>query len=162
MRLSPRAQEVPTRVCRAMVSSATLTIVVSSMTRSRRAARQPSVGVAAGSCQIPPACEAPSALGSTRMKVAVSPDRLFEEAVALWHERGLTRPWNDPNVDLLRAMKGSSSTLLAARDDEDALLGAAMVGHDGHRGWVYYLAVRPSEQRQGIGRTFMQACEEWI
>ncbi len=37
-----------------------------------------------------------------------------------------------------------------------------MVGYDGHRGWVYYLAVAESEQRRGIGRRMMRACEEWL
>jgi ribosomal protein S18 acetylase RimI-like enzyme len=37
-----------------------------------------------------------------------------------------------------------------------------MVGHDGHRGWVYYLAVQPVSQRQGIGRALMAACERWV
>ncbi len=37
-----------------------------------------------------------------------------------------------------------------------------MVGHDGHRGWVYYLAVTPAEQRRGLGRRLMQGCEEWV
>jgi len=45
---------------------------------------------------------------------------------------------------------------------QDALLGTAMVGHDGHRGWVYYLAVAPREQRRGLGRRLMQACEQWV
>ncbi len=37
-----------------------------------------------------------------------------------------------------------------------------MVGHDGHRGWVYYLAVQSTEQRKGLGRQLMRACEEWV
>lgn len=37
-----------------------------------------------------------------------------------------------------------------------------MVGHDGHRGWVYYVAVAPSVQRRGLGRQMMRACEEWL
>jgi ribosomal protein S18 acetylase RimI-like enzyme len=37
-----------------------------------------------------------------------------------------------------------------------------MVGFDGHRGWVYYLAVAPSHQRQGIGRMLMVAAEDWL
>ena len=36
------------------------------------------------------------------------------EAVALWHETGLTRPWNDPEQDLRRALAGPASTVLAA------------------------------------------------
>ena len=37
-----------------------------------------------------------------------------------------------------------------------------MVGHDGHRGWVYYLAVTPARRREGHGRVLMAACEEWL
>jgi ribosomal protein S18 acetylase RimI-like enzyme len=37
-----------------------------------------------------------------------------------------------------------------------------MVGHDGHRGWVYYLAVRPDERLRGLGRQLMQASERWL
>ncbi len=46
--------------------------------------------------------------------------------------------------------------------EQAALLAAAMVGHDGHRGWVYYLAVAPEVQRQGLGRRMVRACEEWV
>jgi ribosomal protein S18 acetylase RimI-like enzyme len=59
-------------------------------------------------------------------------------------------------------MAGSTSTVLAALDDAGWLLATAMVGHDGHRGWVYYLAVQPSHQRQGIAREVMAACEAWV
>jgi ribosomal protein S18 acetylase RimI-like enzyme len=85
-----------------------------------------------------------------------------DDAVALWHATGLTRPWNDPLADLRRAMAGPTSTVLAACDDDDALLGTAMVGHDGHRGWVYYLAVRPELRRRGLGRQLMEASERWL
>jgi hypothetical protein len=37
-----------------------------------------------------------------------------------------------------------------------------MVGHDGHRGWVYYLAVRPGRRGRGHGRAMMRACETWL
>lgn len=96
------------------------------------------------------------------MKIDPLPEALFPDAVALWHLAGLTRPWNDADADLRRAMGGSTSTVLAAVDDAGALLGTAMVGHDGHRGWVYYLAVRPSDQRTGLGRALMGACESWV
>jgi ribosomal protein S18 acetylase RimI-like enzyme len=92
----------------------------------------------------------------------VLPASLRTDAVALWHATGLTRPWNDPDEDLARALDGTASTVLAARDNDGRLLGTAMVGHDGHRGWVYYLAVHSDAQRRGIGRALMQACEEWV
>ncbi len=37
-----------------------------------------------------------------------------------------------------------------------------MVGHDGHRGWVYYLAVDPTVRRQVLGRALMAAAESWV
>lgn len=88
------------------------------------------------------------------------PEHLYGAAVALWQQTGLSRSWNDRDADLRRAMTGTSSTVLAAVE-QNALLGTAMVGHDGHRGWVYYLAVTPTNQRQGLGRRLMQACEQW-
>jgi ribosomal protein S18 acetylase RimI-like enzyme len=83
------------------------------------------------------------------------------DAIALWHEVGLTRPWNDPSADLERALAGSSSAVLAGIRD-GRLIATAMVGHDGHRGWVYYLAVTPDARRAGCGRDMMRACEAWL
>lgn len=90
------------------------------------------------------------------------PEELFSEVVDLWRVTGLTRPWNDPNEDLRRAIEGPASTVLVAQSDSGALLGTAMVGHDGHRGWVYYVAVRPVWQGRGIGRLLMASCEAWL
>ncbi|WP_114906280.1 GNAT family acetyltransferase [Ornithinimicrobium murale] len=84
-----------------------------------------------------------------------------DRAVALWEECGLTRPWNDPRADLFRALSGETSTVLAAAE-AGQLVGTAMVGHDGHRGWVYYLAVSPEHRRSGVGRGLMTACERWL
>ena len=74
---------------------------------------------------------------------------------------GLTRPWNDPRDDARRALYGATSTILAGFD-AGALIATAMVGHDGHRGWVYYVAVRADMQGRGYGREIMLACEAWL
>jgi ribosomal protein S18 acetylase RimI-like enzyme len=84
-----------------------------------------------------------------------------DAAIALWHAAGLTRPWNDPRSDLERALAGPSSTVLVARpDDGSGLLGTVMVGHDGHRGWMYYLAA--AERGRGVGRALVAAAETWL
>jgi ribosomal protein S18 acetylase RimI-like enzyme len=88
----------------------------------------------------------------------------IDDAVAatdLWAETGLTRPWNDPTADFLRAIEGPSSAVLGAKKD-GALLGSVMVGSDGHRGWVYYLSVRTAHQNGGLGSELMRAAEEWL
>ncbi len=81
--------------------------------------------------------------------------------IALWQACGLTRPWNDPQADFDRASRADHAAILLARID-DAIVGSIMVGHDGHRGWVYYLAVMPDRQRHGIGRALMAAAEAWL
>ncbi len=81
-------------------------------------------------------------------------------AAALWAAAGLTRPWNDPVADAHRALAGPTSTILAARID-GALIGTVMTGHDGHRGWVYYLAVAETARRTGVARQLMTAAETW-
>jgi hypothetical protein len=88
------------------------------------------------------------------------PDHLHDDAVALWEACGLTRPWNDAAADLRRALQGPASTVLAHLRDGQ-LVGTAMVGHDGHRGWLYHLAVREDCRGQGLGRALVRACETW-
>lgn len=83
------------------------------------------------------------------------------EVVALWQAAGLTRPWNDPTADFDRAVSGATSTILLLRAG-DTLLGTAMVGEDGHRGWVYYLAVDQAARGRGHGRALMGAAESWL
>ena len=84
-----------------------------------------------------------------------------DAAVALWEACGLTRPWNDPRADIALALGKPSSTVLAGRVD-GKLVATAMAGSDGHRGWVYYLAVDPAVQRSGYGAAMMQAAADWL
>ncbi len=81
--------------------------------------------------------------------------------VTLWERCGLTRPWNDPVADIALARKGPNSTILLGREDEK-IVASAMVGHEGHRGWVYYVAVDPDRRGQGLGRAIMNAAEDWL
>lgn len=82
-------------------------------------------------------------------------------AVVLWEHAGLVRPWNPPGMDLQRALDGPTSTVLGAFDDEH-LAGTVMVGHDGHRGWIYYLAVEERHRGRGLGRELMASAETWL
>jgi ribosomal protein S18 acetylase RimI-like enzyme len=81
--------------------------------------------------------------------------------VRLWERCGLTRPWNDPRADIAQAMRGRESTILVARCD-GAVAASVMVGHDGHRGWFYYLAVDPALRGQGLGRRMVAEAETWL
>jgi ribosomal protein S18 acetylase RimI-like enzyme len=84
-----------------------------------------------------------------------------EAATHLWGAAGLTRPWNEPADDFDRAVGGPTSTILGALDGGE-LVATVMAGHDGHRGWVYYLAVEPGSRRRGLGRRLMEEAEHWL
>ena len=88
-------------------------------------------------------------------------DADVEKVVALWQRCGLTRPWNDPLADIALARRRDNSTVLVGREGE-AIVATVMVGHDGHRGWVYYVAVDPDSQKRGFGRIIMAAAEDWL
>jgi ribosomal protein S18 acetylase RimI-like enzyme len=84
-----------------------------------------------------------------------------DAVVALWHAAELTRPWNDPFADFDRALAGHTSTVLVGIDG-NALVAVAMVGDDGHRGWIYYVAVPADRRGTGLGVAIVHAAEEWL
>jgi ribosomal protein S18 acetylase RimI-like enzyme len=83
-----------------------------------------------------------------------------ETVIALWSRCGLTRPWNAPEADVALAETTETATILVARAG-GRILGAAMTGHDGHRGALYYLGVDPDQRRGGVGRALVRAAEDW-
>ena len=83
------------------------------------------------------------------------------EVVALWQRCGSTRAWNDPAGDIALARKETNATVLLGRND-GALVASVLVGHDGHRGWVYYVTVDPDHRFRGYGRVIMTAAENWL
>lgn len=84
-----------------------------------------------------------------------------DAAVGVWDICQLTRPWNDPLADFDRALVHDTSTILLAEDD-GSVVGTAMAGFDGHRGWIYYLGVVPERQRRGIARALLDAACDWL
>jgi ribosomal protein S18 acetylase RimI-like enzyme len=81
--------------------------------------------------------------------------------IELWRRCGLTRDWNDPAGDIALARRETNSTVLLGQSD-GALVASVLVGHDGHRGWVYYVAVDPDSRNRGYGRAIMAAAEHWL
>lgn len=83
------------------------------------------------------------------------------EIIKLWEKTSLTRPWNNSEEDIKRALATPTSTLLVM-EDKSQVIGSVMTGYDGHRGWIYYLAVKPECQKQGYGKQLVQAAEDWL
>lgn len=88
-------------------------------------------------------------------------DHEIDKVVELWTRCGLTRPWNDAVKDIAFARGKPHSEVLAARLD-GVLAASVMVGHDGHRGIVYYVSVAPELRGRGYGRQVMEAAEAWL
>ena len=81
--------------------------------------------------------------------------------IALWQVCGLTRPWNDPHADIARKLTEQPELFLVGTVG-DELVATAMVGFDGHRGWVYYLAVSPQHRRHSYGRSLIREAERLL
>ena len=97
----------------------------------------------------------------SELAIAAITDADVETVIALWQRCGLTRPWNDPAADIAFARRGDHATILIGRV-ASTIAASAMVGHDGHRGWVYYLAVDPDLRGKDFGRAMMAAAEDWL
>jgi GNAT superfamily N-acetyltransferase len=81
--------------------------------------------------------------------------------IALWHACNLVTEYNDPADDIGFARGKPNSEVLVGRL-EGALVASVMVGHDGHRGWLYYVAVDPSVQKGGFGAQIVRGGEDWL
>ena len=82
------------------------------------------------------------------------------QVIALWNEVfAYPEPHNDPAESIRRKLAVKDDLFLVAVEDSK-VLGTAMGGYDGHRGWVYSLAVDPEHRRKGIGTALMRSLEE--
>ena len=93
--------------------------------------------------------------------------RAAEEAdevavVALWRASDLVVPENDPVYDFHHARNGPCSEILVGEDEGGRIVGVAMVGHDGHRGYIHLVASDPSARGSGFGKRMVEAAEAWI
>ena len=95
------------------------------------------------------------------MKVRAYNKNDKEEIISLWNECGLVVPQNDPAKDIERKLNVDPDLFLVGVT-ENGIVASVMGGYEGHRGWINYLAVKPSEQRKGYGQMIMQSVETLI
>ncbi len=80
----------------------------------------------------------------------------FQDAVVdLWRECDLVVPQNDP-VEDIKKKTSFQPELFFVGLLEGKVVGSVMVGYEGHRGWINYMAVSPEYQRKGYGRKLVQ------
>jgi ribosomal protein S18 acetylase RimI-like enzyme len=82
--------------------------------------------------------------------------------IDLWRRSDLVRPWNDPESDIRLCLESGHGSVFLREAENGAPVAATMVGHDGHRGWIYYLAVEPMERRAGHARALISFAERWL
>ncbi len=85
-----------------------------------------------------------------------------QAVIALWRVCDLVASYNDPAVDFAFARAGACSDVLVGEDESGHIKGSVMVGHDGHRGWLYYVAADPDSRGAGFGRQMVTAAEDWL
>jgi len=73
----------------------------------------------------------------------------MNRVAALWRASGWVTSYNDPSKDFHFARAKEGSDIPVGVDAEQAIVGSVMVGHDGHRGWIY-VAADPTHRKQGI------------
>ena len=78
--------------------------------------------------------------------------------IALWHRCKLVVPQNDPKKDIKMKLKVQPE-LFFVGVISDRIVSTVMSGYDGHRGWLYYLAVDPDLQKHGVGRRMVEKAE---
>ena len=78
--------------------------------------------------------------------------------IDLWRRCNLVVPQNDPKKDIELKLRVDGD-LFFVGTISGQIVATVMAGFDGHRGWIYYLAVDPTQQRKQIGRLMMQNAE---
>lgn len=88
------------------------------------------------------------------MKIRKFSESDRKAVIHLWQVCELTRPWNDPDLDISRKLSVQAELFLVG-ELEGEVVASVMGGYDGHRGSVFYLAVAPQCQGRGYGSSLM-------
>jgi ribosomal protein S18 acetylase RimI-like enzyme len=82
----------------------------------------------------------------------------LNDVIRLWRSCNLIRPWNDPSKDIARKLRVNPEWFLVAALGKE-IVGSIMIGYEGHRAWINYLAVAAPFRRRGIATQLMRKAE---
>lgn len=81
------------------------------------------------------------------------------QVVSLWQSVfAYKSAHSSPETTIANKLAVNDDLFFVATIDSD-VAGTVLAGYDGHRGWIYSLAVDPHRQRQGIGRLLLRHAE---
>ena len=84
-----------------------------------------------------------------------------EQVIELWNNVfPITSPHNDPLSSINRKLAVEDNLFFVAESDEKKVIGTVMAGYDGHRGWIYSLAVNPKYRKKSIGSLLLKHAEK--
>ena len=86
-------------------------------------------------------------------------DSDFEGVRAVWEEAFPDDPVRNQAQFAIPAKLQVQPELFVVADNGAAIIGTAMAGYDGHRGWLYAVAVSRSARRRGIGTMLIAEAE---
>ena len=84
-----------------------------------------------------------------------------DAVLEVWNLAGMTTPDRNPRSDIQKKLRHSPESFFVGTL-EGKVVATVMVGYDGHRGWIYSLAVTPDLQRKGLGTQMMERAESWL
>ncbi|MFH1688920.1 MAG: GNAT family acetyltransferase [Candidatus Eisenbacteria bacterium] len=96
------------------------------------------------------------------MEIRPYEDKDLSAVVKLWNAVFPNAPaHNDPAEAIARKLEVQRELFVVATDAGE-IVGTAMAGYDGHRGWVYSVTVSPDRRRLGIGTALMRRVERGL
>lgn len=78
-----------------------------------------------------------------------------KSVIDLWQQCNLIIPQNDPHVDIKKKIEYQPD-LFFVGTLQDRIVASIMVGYEGHRGWINYMAVLPQYQKKGFGDQLLE------
>ena len=82
------------------------------------------------------------------------------QVIALWRNVfGYETAHNEPNLAISKKIATQDGLLFVAVDNNN-IMGTIMAGYDGHRGWLYSVAVHPSKRLSGLGSMLVHHAEK--
>ncbi len=83
-----------------------------------------------------------------------------EQVIQLWKTvLGYAAAHNEPSLSIDRKLAVHDGLFFVA-EGAGAVLGTVLAGYDGHRGWLYSVAVQPSQRKQGLGAALVRHAEQ--